>query len=579
MGNKITYVRHSKNRGLAAARNTGIKLSRGKYIAYLDDDDMYYPDHLETLVAYLHDSDCKVAYTDAYRSIQVKENGQYVTKKKDLPYSYDFDYDQILVTNYIPVNCVMHEKACLDETGLFDETLPVFEDWDLWIRMSRRFQMQHIKKTTAEFTWKNDGSTMTSSGQAEFVNTGRMIQKRYRKYAERTPHILIGQRKAYMRDREKLFNLSNHPLVSIVIPLHNNEEQVLQCLEGISLNTEYEPYEVILVDSNTDRRESRLNNCVKGDVKIISAEQNSEYADVCNRGAGMAAGRYFVFLDSNLIPQKGWLTELVKAIECNDAAGIAGAKVLHSDNTVYHAGIVINHGLAVHHVFQGVSSNNPAVNKVREYDAVAKSCILIERNIFFENGGFAVNSGNDDEDVDICAKAREKGYKVIYNPQSVLCLYPGVFHKDMKIELDPNPLQFFKKRIGEAKKYISEDNTVEAITIIAGLLDIYPHVDDLYAAICDLYVKTGWYDIPEEWIRKAVAYDPSFIHTFKELIPTLISEERYLEAHEIFTIMGDTLPDRNTCDKTFPHEDKINKSEPSEIHFCPNLNLKEKINR
>jgi hypothetical protein len=46
----ITYVRHDRPRGLAAARNTGLKLSRGKYLAYLNDDEILYPDHLETLV-------------------------------------------------------------------------------------------------------------------------------------------------------------------------------------------------------------------------------------------------------------------------------------------------------------------------------------------------------------------------------------------------------------------------------------------------------------------------------------------------------------------------------------------------
>ena len=126
---------------------------------------------------------------------------------------------------------------------------------------------------------------------------------------------------------------------------------------------------------------------------------------------------------------------------------------------------------------------------------------------------------------------------------------------------------------------MSEDNTVEAISIFAGLLDIYPHVDDLYAAICDLYIKTGWYDIPKEWIKRAVKRDPSFVHTFKELVPALIAEERYLEAYEIFTLIGDEVPDRNICDNSFPNEGKINKSMPSEKEFCPDLNLQEKVRR
>ena len=77
----ITYLVHPENKGVAASRNTGINAAIGKYIGYLDDDDIYYPDHIETLVDFLENNDYKVAYTDAYRAYQEKENGEYVTKK------------------------------------------------------------------------------------------------------------------------------------------------------------------------------------------------------------------------------------------------------------------------------------------------------------------------------------------------------------------------------------------------------------------------------------------------------------------------------------------------------------------
>lgn len=196
----ITYVRHSVNRGLAASRNTGIKLSRGKYITYLDDDDIYYPDHIETLAAYLEKSEYRIAYTDANRAHQHRENGTYVTKEIDRPYSHDFNYDEILVTNYIPVLCFMHEKSCLDETGLFEESYRVLEDWDMWIRMSRKFRLAHIKKITAEFRWRVDGSTMTSEDKNIFFKTAKIIREKHKQYAQGKPHVLEAQRRQQMKD-------------------------------------------------------------------------------------------------------------------------------------------------------------------------------------------------------------------------------------------------------------------------------------------------------------------------------------------------------------------------------------------
>lgn len=186
---RMTYVRHGRNLGLAAARNTGIKMAKGKYIAYLDDDDLYYPDHLETLVQFLEGNDYKVAYTDAYRAYQKKVNGRYAVVKQDVPYSFDFDDDRILLENFVPVLCFMHEKSCLDEVGCFDEDLTTQEDWDLWIRLSRKFKFAHIRKVTCEFSWREDGTTMTGGKKIDFLRNMKRIYEKYREYSKGKPNL------------------------------------------------------------------------------------------------------------------------------------------------------------------------------------------------------------------------------------------------------------------------------------------------------------------------------------------------------------------------------------------------------
>lgn len=172
---KIVYIQHEKNKGLAAARNSGIKAARGKYIAYLDDDDIFYPDHLETLINFFETNDYKVAYTDAYRAYQDMRDGRYVTIKREIANTSDFDYNRILFENFIPVLCFSHEKSCIDHVGLFDETLGAHEDWDLWMRMSRKFKFAHIKKITCEFSWRPDNSTMTLRNKEIMDNTRRIV--------------------------------------------------------------------------------------------------------------------------------------------------------------------------------------------------------------------------------------------------------------------------------------------------------------------------------------------------------------------------------------------------------------------
>jgi glycosyltransferase involved in cell wall biosynthesis/glutathione synthase/RimK-type ligase-like ATP-grasp enzyme len=193
---KILHIRHETNRGLAAARNTGIRAARGKYIAYLDDDDIYYPNHLETLVNFLESNDCRVAYTDAVRAVQQNTGDGYQTVEKNVLYSRDFDYDAILVDNFIPVLCVIHEKECLSLSGMFDESLPRHEDWDLWIRMSRHDRFAHLPTVTCEYTYRPDGSGMTSSTLPLFLKTYKAVYRKYENLVAEKPCVQASRQKS-----------------------------------------------------------------------------------------------------------------------------------------------------------------------------------------------------------------------------------------------------------------------------------------------------------------------------------------------------------------------------------------------
>lgn len=176
---KIVYLKHKKNMGLPAARNTGIRAAKGKYISYLDDDDIYYSQHLEILVKHLENSDCKVAYTNSYHVDQCFIKDRYVTTRKTLRYNFDFDRNKLLVENYIPIINVMHSNSIIKKSGLFDESLSVYEDWDLLIRLSQLSDFSHINKITAEVHIRDDTSNMTAGNYSSFLRTMRSIHAKY----------------------------------------------------------------------------------------------------------------------------------------------------------------------------------------------------------------------------------------------------------------------------------------------------------------------------------------------------------------------------------------------------------------
>jgi GT2 family glycosyltransferase/glycosyltransferase involved in cell wall biosynthesis len=193
----IQYICHDKNKGLAAARNTGIRAARGNFIAYLDDDDVFLPDHLEVLINFLESSKYRVAYTDACRVTQRMTEAGYVTVNKDYPYAEDFDYDRILTENFIPVLCIAHAKTCIDTVGGFDETLNRHEDWDLWIRMSRKYEFAHIRRVTCEYSNRLDGSSMVTGSVPAFLRTFEKICAKYNYITKNLPKILNQQKQRH----------------------------------------------------------------------------------------------------------------------------------------------------------------------------------------------------------------------------------------------------------------------------------------------------------------------------------------------------------------------------------------------
>jgi glycosyltransferase involved in cell wall biosynthesis len=192
---EIAHLRHKTNRGLAAARNTGLRRARGRYIAFLDDDDIFLPHHLQTLADFLERSGQRAAYTDAWCAEEELVEGRYRAGRREVRYSADWDNDRILVQNLAPVLCFMHERSLGIAAGEFDERLTTHEDWDYWIRLSRLCTPVHIKEVTCEFRARQDGSSMTSGRRADFLRTIRLVYKKHQALAAGKVAILEQQRR------------------------------------------------------------------------------------------------------------------------------------------------------------------------------------------------------------------------------------------------------------------------------------------------------------------------------------------------------------------------------------------------
>lgn len=161
---RIKYINHETNKGLGGARNTGIQMAKGKYVNFLDDDDFFFFNHLETLVSFMEKNNYQVAYTDAVCHIMQKDNaGNYQVVQRAIPYSFDYNPDMLLFQNITPVLCVMFELNDITRNIKLDETARVYEDWLFWLELTKHYPMYHLALPTCVYTFRQDGSTMSSS--------------------------------------------------------------------------------------------------------------------------------------------------------------------------------------------------------------------------------------------------------------------------------------------------------------------------------------------------------------------------------------------------------------------------------
>jgi len=197
----IRYIQHPRQRGRSAALNSGAQAARGTWITYLDDDDIFYPTHLDVLANALQRTpDVRVAYSDANHSLSLALGEGERVVLRERRQSFEFDPTELLVRNHIPILTLAHAVSCFGQVGWFDEELQEFEDWDFVIRLAQATPFLHVHRITCEYRWRVSREVMATL-PARRRSAMEAMQYIYARYP--VEHRALKARRAYSTEAMK----------------------------------------------------------------------------------------------------------------------------------------------------------------------------------------------------------------------------------------------------------------------------------------------------------------------------------------------------------------------------------------
>ncbi|WP_051205580.1 glycosyltransferase [Butyrivibrio sp. FC2001] len=217
-----------------------------------------------------------------------------------------------------------------------------------------------------------------------------------------------------------------NPEVSIIIPVYNQFDYTYNCLKSIAQNTTSAiTYEIIIADDVSTDFTTDLNS-IAPNIKIVRNSENQRFLRNCNNAAKHAKGKYILFLNNDTQVQPDWLRPLVEIMENDESVGMTGSKLIYPDGKLQEAGGILWQDGSAWNYGNGQNASLSQFNYVKEADYISGAAIMIRRSLWEEIGGF------DDryapayyEDTDLAFEVRKHGYKVIYQPKSVVVHFEG----------------------------------------------------------------------------------------------------------------------------------------------------------
>jgi GT2 family glycosyltransferase/2-polyprenyl-3-methyl-5-hydroxy-6-metoxy-1,4-benzoquinol methylase len=408
---KITFL--EENRGIAGASNAALALATGEFVGFLDHDDELKPIALFEVARVLNQRrDVDYLYSDEDK----KEIDGRLTEAFFKPgWSPDF----LMSVNYV-THFSVYRKEVVDRVGGFRPGFEGSQDYDLVLRVTETTdRIAHVPLPL--YTWRKvPGSAATHVGAKDYAyEAGR---RALAEAIERRGHR--GQvEEGLVNGRYRVrYDVEGEPRVVIVIPTRDKVDLLAACVESIRRRSTYRNYEIMIVDNQSSEPET-LEYLSSFDGPVFPYPHEFNYARMMNVAVEHTGDSdYVLFMNNDTeVISAEWIEAMLEHGQRREV-GFVGARLLFPDGKPQHEGIAVGLG--------GVASNLDHGGQhfgyfdlgetIRNCSAVTGACMLTRTEVFRELGGFEERLRVAFNDVDLCLRARRRGYVVVYTPHALL---------------------------------------------------------------------------------------------------------------------------------------------------------------
>lgn len=419
---RIRVVYRDTNGHISANSNSALALASGEFVALLDGDDELTP-HALFWVAneIVNHPDADIIYSD-----EDKIDGK--GRRYDVYFKCDWNPALIRSVNYVS-HLGVYRRSLVEQVGAFRTGFEGSQDHDLVLRCadaSAPERIRHIPRVL--YHWRSIPGSTASAEAADAKpyawDAGARAIAEHLQRCGIAGKVGPGMQKYYQVEYSPPAKL---PKVSILMPSACNLHLLKPCLESLLARTTYPDFEVLLIVSSIrleNAKQREYLETLKAHRRIrllVYPDRPFNFSWLNNWAESQCAGDVLCFMNDDIeVTTPDWLEKIVARL-AHDKVGAVGTMLYYPDTRIQHAGVMLGLGGVAGHQFlkqpKGSGGYFGRAGLEQDLSCVTAACMVMRREAFRKVKGYNEMLAVAFNDVDLCIRVRNAGWRIIWTPQ------------------------------------------------------------------------------------------------------------------------------------------------------------------